>query len=114
MDPFSWNEGETQALREIAPSRIELYTESFAVAWGTEKLSSTLAAYQSLAQLVQDLGISVNAGHDLDQQNLGTLVQAIPSIEEVSIGHALICEALYKGMESTLRNYLRILGWESF
>ena len=111
VDPLSWNLKETKALKEISPSRIELYTESFATAFGTPQLPQTLALYSSLAQLSKELGIGINAGHDLNQENLSTLIQAIPSIEEVSIGHALICEALFEGMEVTINNYLGILGW---
>ena len=112
VDPMSWSDSETQALKDMAPSRVELYTESFADDFGTQKLSTTLAQYESLACVAKGLGIGVNAGHDLNQQNLGILMRVIPFIEEVSIGHALICEALYEGMESTIKNYLKILGWE--
>ena len=112
VDPMSWNHRETQALKEIAPSRVELYTERFAVDFNTPQLENTLVLYKSLARIAEEFKIGINAGHDLNQQNLGTLIQTIPSINEVSIGHALICEALYEGMESTLTNYLKILGWE--
>lgn len=112
VDPHSWSHNETLALEDIAPSRVELYTENFAVHFDTPKLQETLAPYQSLAHIAKNLHIGVNAGHDLNQQNLGTLVQAIPFIDEVSIGHALICEALYDGMEPTIKNYLKILGWK--
>ncbi len=56
------------------------------------------------------LGYGMNAGHDLNQQNLRTLIDAIPAIEEVSIGHALVCEALLDGFETTVRRYVAILG----
>ena len=111
VDPMAWSPEESLALKEILPTRVEIYTESLARAFGSPQLSEVLNSYQSLARIAGDLGIGLNAGHDLNQHNLHSLIQAVPSIEEVSIGHALICEALYEGMEKTLQNYLRILGW---
>ena len=109
VDPLSWNSKETEALKEISPSRVELYTESFATDFENNQLPQGLQPYISLAQRASELNIGLNAGHDLNQKNLPQLLQAIPSLEEVSIGHALICEALYDGIETTIRNYLKIL-----
>ena len=67
------------------------------------------AAYRQAAESALKLGLGMNAGHDLNQDNLGHLINAIPELEEVSIGHALICEALEQGLETTVRNYLEIL-----
>ena len=109
VDPLSWNSEETEALKEISPSRVELYTESFATDSKNNQLPQGLQPYISLARQANELNIGLNAGHDLNQKNLPQLLQAIPSLEEVSIGHALICEALYDGIETTIRNYLKIL-----
>ena len=111
LDPLVWNSHETEALKVISPCRIEMYTKSFASAFTTPQLPTILESFQKLAQIAQEFGVGLNAGHDLDQKNLHTLVETFPLIEEVSIGHALICEALLEGMETTVKNYLRILGW---
>jgi pyridoxine 5-phosphate synthase len=89
--------------------RIELYTESYARAYPTPERDSVLAAFKAAADAAVDAGLGVNAGHDLDQKNLGLLLRTIPAIEEVSIGHALIAEALLDGWRPTIRNYLSII-----
>ncbi len=68
------------------------------------------ARYAAVAKTAHKHGIGVNAGHDLSQENLAYLVQQIPMLDEVSIGHALFCEAIEQGLETTLRNYLGILS----
>lgn len=90
--------------------RIELYTGPFAEAYAAGDASDALAACAATARQAQALGLGVNAGHDLSQANLGAFLAAVPGVAEVSIGHALIGEALYAGLEPTVRAYLQILA----
>jgi len=97
---------------ELAPGvgadRIELYTEPYARAFEQGRTDEALDRYRAAAAAAQQLGLGVNAGHDLNLQNLGTFL-SIGGILEVSIGHALIAEALEMGLDRTVREYLRIL-----
>ena len=105
--------GSTQGLdaaRAIGVARVELYTGPYAHAFASGDCSVELARCAATAQRARDAGLEVNAGHDLDQKNLGAFKQAIPRLAEVSIGHALISEALYAGLDCTVRNYLAILA----
>jgi pyridoxine 5-phosphate synthase len=95
---------------EIGADRIELYTGPFAQAFASGGAGQALADCARTAGLAQALGLGVNAGHDLNQTNLGPFLQAVAGVQEVSIGHALIAEALYSGLQETVRAYLRILG----
>lgn len=88
--------------------RVELYTEPYAVLFPKDK-EQAVAPYIEVAKLAQELGLGLNAGHDLDLDNLKFLIQRIPHIDEVSIGHALICDALYYGLENTIQMYRRQL-----
>lgn len=88
--------------------RIELYTEPYATHFRTDKLNA-IKPYITAAKKAEALGLGINAGHDLDLHNLNFLVTNIPSIAEVSIGHALVCDALYFGLENTIQMYLRQL-----
>ena len=90
--------------------RIELYTEAFADMYGTDEQQTTTQAYKTTADLATDFGLAINAGHDLDQKNLAYLVEQIPQIAEVSIGHALVVDMLYTGMDTTVKGYLNCLG----
>jgi pyridoxine 5-phosphate synthase len=110
VDPFEFNDEQERALQAIAPARIELYTEKYADFFESKERQAVTARYKLVAEKAQAMGLQVNAGHDLDQDNLGYLVEQIPFLAEVSIGHALFCEALEQGLESTLKNYLTILG----
>lgn len=88
--------------------RVELYTESYAV--NHEKMGKeAVKPYLEAACLVDELGLGLNAGHDLDLNNLKDFHQQIPNLLEVSIGHALVCDALYLGLENTVQLYLRQL-----
>ena len=89
--------------------RIELYTEGYAKTFLTNK-EKAVAPYVKCAKLAQSLGLGINAGHDLDAQNLQYFKQNIPYLDEVSIGHALICDALYLGFENTIQLYKRQLA----
>ncbi len=85
--------------------RIELYTESYASGFFTDK-KAAINDYITAADKAKELQLGVNAGHDLDLNNLRYLIETIPYIDEVSIGHALICDALYYGLENTIQMYL--------
>ncbi|WP_158881120.1 pyridoxine 5'-phosphate synthase [Rhodanobacter sp. L36] len=93
----------------IGVQRIEIYTGPYAEAFADGRAEPALAACLETARRAQHAGLAVNAGHDLSQANLGTFKAAIPGLAEVSIGHALIGEALYDGLSMTVRNYLQIL-----
>jgi pyridoxine 5-phosphate synthase len=88
--------------------RIELYTEPYATGYHQSK-EKAIAPYLKAAASAKELGLGVNAGHDLDLHNLAYLRQSIPHLDEVSIGHALISDALYFGLENTIQLYLREL-----
>ncbi|RXJ72843.1 pyridoxine 5'-phosphate synthase [Veronia nyctiphanis] len=87
--------------------RIELYTETLAAAYGTPEFDSVLAKFKAVATRAQELGIEVNAGHDLDLQNLPHFL-TIPDIKEVSIGHVLMIECIEQGLDSVVEQYLDI------
>jgi pyridoxine 5-phosphate synthase len=89
--------------------RIELYTESYAKLFAEGKKEEAVAPYIIAAAEAKKCGLGINAGHDLDQHNLQYLVSKIPMIDEVSIGHALITDALYLGLENTIQLYKRAL-----
>jgi pyridoxine 5-phosphate synthase len=93
----------------IGADRIELYTGPYADAHGRGDAATVLALYAQAAQRAVDAGLGINAGHDLSQENLGAFLRAVPDVAEVSIGHALIGEALYQGLDRTVRNYLAII-----
>ncbi|HEX5024715.1 MAG TPA: pyridoxine 5'-phosphate synthase [Agriterribacter sp.] len=89
--------------------RIELYTEGYAKKYRINK-DAAIAPYIAAAQKAREIGLGINAGHDLDMHNLGYFRQHIPWLNEVSIGHALICDALYLGLENTVQLYKRQLS----
>ena len=95
---------------EIGADRIEIYTEPYARAFARGDHAQALADCVRTAERARAVGLGVNAGHDLSQRNLGALKHAIPFLAEVSIGHALIGEALYEGLAATVRAYLAILA----
>ena len=97
--------------RQIFADRIELYTESYAKNFPINK--SVLNKYKACAQKLKKMGIGINAGHDLNQENLLPLLKAIPQIQEVSIGQALISEALEHGLLKVIRAYLKIINTAS-
>ena len=88
--------------------RVELYTEPYAANYHLNR-EEAVKPYVEVAMIARDLGLGLNAGHDLDLHNLKFLKQSIPFLEEVSIGHALICDALYFGLENTIQMYRRQL-----
>jgi pyridoxine 5-phosphate synthase len=109
VEPAKFDHAQEAALQALKPGCIELYTEAFADAFTRADREIVTRAYARLAKIAQDLGIGVNAGHDLSQANLGFLLRSVPQIKEVSIGHALICEALEEGLETTVKKYLAIV-----
>jgi len=90
---------------ELGADRVELYTERYARAYDTPQGAAVLAEYVAASEAAQQAGLGVNAGHDLNRTNLGHLLTAIPWILEVSIGHALVADALVLGMAETVRAY---------
>lgn len=94
--------------KDTGTDRVELYTEPYAVNFHQDK-KAAIKPYREVAELAKSLGLGLNAGHDLDLHNLRYLKENIPFLEEVSIGHALICDALYYGLENTIQMYRRQL-----
>ena len=88
--------------------RIELYTENYAVNYQSDK-ESAIAPYILAYNKAVELDIGINAGHDLSLENLEFFAKRLPNLEEVSIGHALISDALYLGLENTIQMYKRLL-----
>ena len=107
VDP---NEKMIDAAATTGTDRIELYTEMYAKQFAAGNKEKAVAPYISAESLAKKLGLGINAGHDLDRFNLPYLIQSIPSIDEVSIGHALISDALYLGLENTIQLYKRALS----
>lgn len=91
--------------RRAGADRVELYTEPYAAAYAADR-EAAIAPFVRTAEAVRQLGLGLNAGHDLSLQNLAYFHERIPWTDEVSIGHALICDALYLGLEETIRRYL--------
>ena len=106
LDPFMMDESGWQSLKNIAPDRIELYTEKYAE---KPKNKDILEAYKQASLKAHQLNIKVNAGHDLNQKNLLEFIKSVPNVEEVSIGQSLIAEALEEGLSKTIKKYLAIL-----
>ena len=98
-----------QGAAETGTDRIELYTEGYAKEFGVGSLESGVKPYVDAARKAKELGLGLNAGHDLDLKNLKYFKQNIPWLDEVSIGHALICDALYLGFENAVQLYKRQL-----
>jgi pyridoxine 5-phosphate synthase len=94
--------------KKVGSDRIELYTEPYASHYHQNRMNA-INPYLEAARLAHDLGLGINAGHDLDLHNLRFLKEKIANLDEVSIGHALICDALYLGLENTIQLYLREL-----
>ena len=93
------------AARECGADRVELYTAGYAEAFA-ENPRKAIAPYLEAAKAAREAGLGLNAGHDLNLDNLNYYIRTIPWTDEVSIGHALICDALYLGLKETVRRYL--------
>lgn len=99
-----------EAVKAISTDRIELYTEPFATAFANgENVEEMTKKYADSAELAKELGIELNAGHDLSLDNLGYFCEHVQHVQEVSIGHALIADALKYGLHETVKKYLQIL-----
>jgi pyridoxine 5-phosphate synthase len=98
------------AARAVGADRVELYTEPYAAAHGTPAADAQLRRFAAAARAALDAGLAVNAGHDLNRDNLGPFLRAVPGVSEVSIGHALIADALELGYDQTIRAYLRCMA----
>lgn len=96
------------AAKSAGTDRIELYTESFAKRYETNKIEA-IRPYVAAAEKANSEGLGINAGHDLDLQNLNYFTKNIPGLLEVSIGHALMCDAIYLGLENSVQLYKRQL-----
>jgi pyridoxine 5-phosphate synthase len=103
MDPIP---EQMQAAKAIGADRVELYTETWASAWGTPRAAQVLAGFTATAKAAQAAGLGINAGHDLNRDNLSAFLQAVPGVEEVSIGHAFVADALELGYTATVQAYL--------
>jgi pyridoxine 5-phosphate synthase len=107
MDP---EPSQMQSVLQVGADRVELYTEPYAATFGTPANAACLQTYVETAKAALSLGLGVNAGHDLNQDNLPQFAQAVPGLLEVSIGHALIADALEVGYAATVQGYLKALG----
>ena len=92
--------------KAVGADRVELYTEPFAAAWGTPRQAQEIDRFARAAQAALDEGLGINAGHDLNRNNLPTFVKHVPGLQEVSIGHALMADALELGYVATVHAYL--------
>ena len=107
MDP---NPAAMPAVAELGADRIELYTETFASAFGTPRQAEVLAGFTATAEAALQVGLGINAGHDLNRNNLSLFLRHVPGVLEASIGHALIADALELGYTETVRSYLRVIA----
>ena len=99
-----------EAAAAAGADRVELYTEPYAAGYAADR-EAAIAPYVEAAHVARELGLGLNAGHDLSLENLGFYHERIPWTDEVSIGHALICDALYLGLKETIARYLEELGY---
>ena len=107
LDP---NTDQVKRAKAVGTDRIELYTERYARLFGSAEQGQVYAAYHTAAQAAQAAGLGLNAGHDLNLDNLPYFAEHLPGLLEVSIGHALICDALYMGLAASVQAYLNALG----
>lgn len=98
------------AARDVGADRVELYTEPYAASWGTADEAAQLLRFASAAWAAQSVGLGVNAGHDLNRDNLTPFLNQVQGVCEVSIGHALIADALELGYEATVHAYLQCIS----
>lgn len=94
---------------ELGADRVELYTEPYASAFHTTARDAVFERFRRAAEAARQAGLGLNAGHDLDMDNLPFFAENTPGLQEVSIGHALICDALYRGLENAVKAYLACL-----
>ena len=106
MDPVP---GAMAAVKAAGADRVEFYTESYASAWATDQKGEALNLFTQSALAATAVGLGLNAGHDLNQDNLTEFLKAVPGVLEVSIGHALVADALELGYGATVKDYLRCI-----
>ena len=106
LDP---DNDQVRRAKEVGTDRIELYTEQYARLFGSAEQNQVYASYHAAAQTAQEAGLGLNAGHDLNLENLPYFAEHLPGLLEVSIGHALICDALYMGLVASVKAYLKVL-----
>ena len=94
--------------KQLGADRVELYTEPYASNYASDR-EKAIAPFVETAKHCKQIGLGLNAGHDLSLQNLAYFHQCIPWTDELSIGHALICDALYIGLQGTIKQYLECL-----
>lgn len=107
MDPLPQS---MAAARAVGADRVEFYTETYARAWGTAGQDKVLQQFVLAGKAASVVQLGINAGHDLNQENLAEFLRAVPGVQEVSIGHALIADALELGYGASVKNYLRCIG----
>jgi pyridoxine 5-phosphate synthase len=98
------------AARAVGADRVELYTEPYAAAWGSPAQATQLKRFAEAARAARAAGLGINAGHDLNRDNLSAFVREVPGVQEVSIGHALIADALEMGYSAAVGDYLRCIA----
>jgi pyridoxine 5-phosphate synthase len=106
MDPLP---DQMALARAAGADRVELYTEPYAAACGTGRQAAELERFAAAARAAHVAGLGVNAGHDLNRDNLGAFLRAVSGVLEVSIGHALVADALELGLPETVRAYQRVI-----
>ena len=99
-----------QAVREVGADRVEIYTEAYARAHGTPAQAQVLGTYAATARAARAVGLGVNAGHDLNRVNLPDFLNAVTGVQEVSIGHALVADAVELGLGTAVKSYLRCMA----
>ena len=97
------------AAKAIGADRVEFYTESYARAWSDSRKDKVLSQFVQAGRVAAAIGLGINAGHDLNRDNLTEFLRAVPAVQEVSIGHALIADALELGYAATVKDYLRCI-----
>ena len=113
IDPFDYQDSDLNEIIATGTDAIELYTERYAKYFHTPLRDDVLSVYEKVAHRAHDLGLIINAGHDLNLDNLAYFISKLNCVAEVSIGHALICDALYFGLEETVKRYLGSLTCSS-
>ena len=96
--------------KAVGADRVELYTEPYAAAWHTPQRAAQLERFRCAGQAALDAGLGLNAGHDLNRENLTAFLRTVPGVQEVSIGHALIADALELGYAATISDYNRCIA----
>jgi pyridoxine 5-phosphate synthase len=96
--------------KALGADRVELYTEPYARAHGTDQQAAVLQTYRDAALAAKEAGLGINAGHDLNLINLGDFLQAVPGVLEVSIGHALLADALVMGYDAAVKAYNAVIA----